>query len=582
MYVSRVRLLRFRGFTEQEILPRRHAVVVGEPRAGCTDLITALRRVLDPGSVRNPDLSDVHRPLPDDAEDGEPAVTEVEVTLLGLGERLEQYLHDRLELVDPQTGLPAGSDRSHEAVLGVRLLYRLTFDEQVGEPEHLWMYPKSGDRAPRVERLALAAVVIGPGAPLQLRTGALFRRLIAELDEGTIKTALETLADDVATATGKLADLKTVRQALVRVLDDGVGGLLGLPSDLDDDVPDQVIGFGAGDGSVEALLRRLQATLALDDAGTLPVAGHGTTATTVLAVAEAMAAADLPGAVVLADDFGDGLDAGAAEYLAALLRRKSGQVWLATRRPEVVRAFEVTEVLRLTRSHGQRRHHQLPPAIDRKERLARRPLHALLMPAMTNVTVGLLEGPHDLEALTAGAARRLRQAGIAPPAAYRVHLAANLLEGGKDQLPKLARLARQLGFHVRVVLDNDKPGTDSDLRAELAGLAEQVIVLPMRTAIERALVAGVPASALRQAAQALRDVYGLKIDIDGLADDELGKAIAKEIKKPNLHQQFLEALPEGVTPPLVEQILDTLSAPPLSNVLVELPAPQAPTPEEQP
>ncbi|MCW2913170.1 MAG: hypothetical protein JWN52_1238 [Actinomycetia bacterium] len=56
-----------------------------------------------------------------------------------------------------------------------------------------------------------------------------------------------------------------------------------------------------------------------------------------------MVAADLPGAVVLADDFGDGLDAGAAEYLAALLRRKSGQAWLGTRRPEVVRAFEATE-----------------------------------------------------------------------------------------------------------------------------------------------------------------------------------------------------------------------------------------------
>ncbi|MEO3875928.1 hypothetical protein ABGB18_44745 [Nonomuraea sp. B12E4] len=581
MYVSRVRLLRFRGFSEQEILPGRHAVVVGEPRAGSTDLITALCRVLDPASARNPDLADVHRPLPELANDDEAAITEVEVTLLGLGEALEQDLHDRLELIDPQTGLPAGPNRSDEAVLGIRLLYRLIFDERVGDPEHTWEYPKNGDRAPRAERLTLGTVVIGPGAPLQLRAGALFRRLLTDLDEGTMNISLQTLADDVAATTGKLADLKVVSQALARVLEDGVGGLLGLRSDPDDnDHYEKVIGFSTGDGSVEALLRRLQAALTLDDSGALPVPAHGTTATAVLTVAEAMAAADLPGAVVLADNFGDGLDAGSAEYLAALLRRKSGQVWLSTRRPEVVRAFEATEVLRLTHSHGRRRHHQLPATTDKKERLARRPLHALLMPAMTNVTVALLEGPHDLEALTAAAARRMRRNGIAPPAAHRVHLAANLLEGGKSQLPKLARVARQLGYHVRVVIDSDKPGEDADLHAELVALAEQVIVLPERTAIERALVAGVPTGALREAAEALRDVYGLSIDLEGTPDVDLGKAIAKQIKKPNLHQQFIEALPDGVMPPLVEQLLDTLSAPPTTEVLIELPAPEDPASED--
>ncbi|MFG2229255.1 hypothetical protein ACGFNX_04425 [Streptomyces sp. NPDC048723] len=38
-------------------------------------------------------------------------------------------------------------------------------------------------------------------------------------------------------------------------------------------------------------------------------------------MAEAMVTANLDGAVVLADDFGDDVDTGAAEYLAALLRR---------------------------------------------------------------------------------------------------------------------------------------------------------------------------------------------------------------------------------------------------------------------
>ena len=50
MRVARVRLHRFRGYAEQVITPARHAVVVGEPRAGRSDLIMGLRRTLDPRS----------------------------------------------------------------------------------------------------------------------------------------------------------------------------------------------------------------------------------------------------------------------------------------------------------------------------------------------------------------------------------------------------------------------------------------------------------------------------------------------------------------------------------------------------
>ena len=66
MHVARVRLHRFRGYADQVIMPARHAVVVGEPRAGRSDLIMGLRRALDPRSwSRTPDLSDLHRPAPE-------------------------------------------------------------------------------------------------------------------------------------------------------------------------------------------------------------------------------------------------------------------------------------------------------------------------------------------------------------------------------------------------------------------------------------------------------------------------------------------------------------------------------------
>ena len=86
-----------------------------------------------------------------------------------------------------------------------------------------------------------------------------------------------------------------------------------------------------------------------------------------LAAAEAMIAARRADAVVVADDFGDRLDAGAAEYLAGELRRACAQLWLSTRRPETARAFPVTEVARVTRHGGRRQVHQVSPPADRSE-----------------------------------------------------------------------------------------------------------------------------------------------------------------------------------------------------------------------
>ena len=570
MYVARVGLRRFRGYADQVIMPAGHAVVVGEPRAGRSDLIMGLRRALDPRSwSRMPDLSDLHRTAPDQQEDAADGETVVEVTLLGLGVDLEQDLDDRLELIDLATGLPAAEEQAAGGVLGVRVRYRIYFDEVLADYDHAWEYAATGAPVPRLERDMLAAVVIGPGIPLQLRSGGVFRGMVSEKDADAVRAAITELGDDVTAAAGKIASVKPIQEVLNSILDGGAACVLGMPTPN----PAGGVGFVADDGSVDALLRRLQPALALDEAGPLPLPAHGSTVTGVLAVAEAMTAADIAGAVVLADDFGDDLDAASGEFLAAVLRRASGQVWLSTRRPEVVRAFDPTEVLRLTRSHGGRRHHQLAATTDKKARLARRQLHLLLLPAMTTRSVALLEGPHDLEGYGAVAERRLTESGTLPPAAYGVRMIAAGIGGGggKEQLPKLAGLARDLGFHVRVVIDNDKPGGDTGLLAELDGLAEQVIRLPERTAVERALARGIPADAQRAALCAISDLYGLGLDVDHIPDAELEEAIVKQLKQKNgLHQPFVAALPDGTVPPLAVGVLDTLTRPAGQQVLTEL------------
>jgi hypothetical protein len=573
MRVARVRLHLFRGYTDQVIMPSRHAVVVGEPRAGRSDLIMGLRRALDPRSwSRTPDLSDLHRPAPAQGDGVQDEETVVEATLVGLGADLEQDLDGRLELIDPATGLPADEEHAAGGVLGVRVRYRIYFDEVLADYDHAWEYAATGAPVPRLERDLLAAVVIGPGTPLQLRTGGVFRGLVAERDAEAVRAAIEELGNDVTVAAGKLAGVKAVQEVLARILDGGAAHVLGMaPAD-----PSARVGFVADDGMADTLLRRVQPTMDLDEAGPLPLSAHGSTAKGVLAVAEAMTAADIAGAVVLADDFGDDLDAASAEFLAATLRRASGQAWLSTRRPEVVRAFDPTEVLRLTRSHGERRHHRLGATIDKKARLTRRQLHLLLLPAMTTRSVALLEGPHDLEGYGAVAERRLMDSGTLPPAAYGVRMIAAGIGGGggKEQLPKLANLARELGFHVRVVIDNDKPGGDAALLAELGGLVEQIIRLPERTAIERALVRGLPADAQRTALSAVNDLYGLGLNVDEIRDKDLEEVIVKQLKQKNgLHQPFVAALPDGAIPPLAAEILDTLTQPPSQPPLTQLQEP---------
>ena len=102
MRVIRLRMQRFRGFAKATLLTNGPVALVGEPRAGRTDVITALRRVLEPRSTAaRVDPLDVHRPLPPASDDGPPPLTEVEVTLTELGPAIEQLLDARLELIDP-------------------------------------------------------------------------------------------------------------------------------------------------------------------------------------------------------------------------------------------------------------------------------------------------------------------------------------------------------------------------------------------------------------------------------------------------------------------------------------------------
>lgn len=581
MRIARVEITRFRGFESFVLVPREHVVVVGEPRAGRSDLIAALRRVLEPRSVASrPSEWDVFRPLPeppspDGDEDDEMATpsTSIQISLLELPDETEQTLQDRLELLSPTTGELADEDETDDAELGVRLRYCLQYDPDEEQLHHWIDYPKSAARVPRSERELLRAFVLDRNPPLQLRAEGALRHLAKHPDPDALSQTLKEFADNIADATQTLAESDEVQAALELVAKHGAQRLLGL----DHSDPTKAIGFAAEDGSLAALLRAVQPTLDLDTSGELPLSAHGSTTAAILAAAEASATAQAGDAIVVTDDFGDHLDAASGEYLAARLRRRAGQLWLTTRQPEVPRAFEATELLRLTRGTNRRQAFRLSESPDRKERVRRRHLFTLLGPAMTARTVALLEGPHDMETYTTVSQRQFRDESKAPVSAFGMRLvpaSAGGGEGGKQELPKIARLAAELGLAVRIVLDHDKPGTDQDLIDELCAIAEMVVRLPEGVAAERAILAGLSFEEIRGALASINDDHELELDVESIDDNDLAERCVLALKnKGGLHRPFIDALPTGTTPPLAASVLKYLKARAPADPLIALDAP---------
>jgi len=164
--ISRLRLHDFRGWSDLEIRPQGHVLLAGVPRAGRSDIIAALARLLDPAFIRmQPALDDLrryprptsptetsgqavaeedsHTPVAGEANSssglssdvdgttvGEPEVAshaEVEVTLVDLEPELEQLCDGFLEPLDADSQVDESGTAAADAPLGVRLSYRVSY-----------------------------------------------------------------------------------------------------------------------------------------------------------------------------------------------------------------------------------------------------------------------------------------------------------------------------------------------------------------------------------------------------------------------------------------------------------------------
>lgn len=597
MRISRLRLHDWRGWADLDLRPRAHVLLAGVPRAGRSDIILALARLLDPAFIRvQPSLADIrqHRspfatsglpgpaagstPVP--STEGQPATPgaavtpaaghtaaaygEVEATLVDLEPELEQLCDGFLEPLDEDGQVDETGNAAPDAPLGLRLSYRVSYDPPTDSLEHVVFFPVRSNpttaqyaRVPTAVRRALPVVVLNAQRPFQLRAEGVLRRLATDRDADAAAAAFRALGEAVAAATDGLSADATIATTVDAVL--AAGGLTQHLADTPVTAAD--VRFRPEDGSLSALLRAVQPALELDDAGLLALANHGSTAGALLAAAEALLlAASETGAVVLGDDFGDGLDAATAEHLAAVLRSRAGQLWLSTRRPEAARAFAPGELVRLSRNGGVRRHHSLHEPTDRKEVAVRRLLHAQLLPALTAPVVAITEGPHDLT--TYSSADRHRAAATLPLSAAGVRLisADNGSGGGTGQIPRVAELAHALGFRVIALVDRDPVKTSAAVLAEIEARCDAVVRLPESTAIELTLMTGVDVPTLRAAASVL-PAYGVADPASGAADADVRKAIAQLLHKKGLHEQFLDVLVDefGAVPPVLDSALTAVA-----------------------
>lgn len=561
MKIRLVEIRNFRGFQAAVIQPAEHVVLVGEPRAGRSDVLEALTRVFMPDATR--------LPLTDDLDfynadlDQRP---EVEVVIGDLGDELTQVFFDELEWwdLDEEELIAEADDVDELDELNVEQVIRLCYRAAWSVPdEHAsqWVdFPKFSDPDQQIfQRVRRAQREVLPfftghagGRPLSLSARAHLRRLVDAAPGDDFAASLEELAEGLVELAHGLASAEQMKSALESVLDP-----LRLSLDLTDEDVEDVFRFIPEGGALGGLLRSLTPTLALGDSDRfLPLSRHGSTAAALFAAAELVAAAG-SGGVVAIDDFGEGLDADSARHLAATLRRRTAQLWLSTRRPGVAQAFRPGEVVRLAfDDDGERSVHHGADPRTRDERMASRHTGLQLLPAIASRAVAILEGPHDRAALTALSERLLEADAMPLPAARGIAFADAGAEGGggASGLPRLASAATALGWFTIAVVDGDR-GDEAEAELEaIEANADAVVRLPDGAAIERAILDGLTDEQIADALTAI----GLNVP-DELEGAELVKWAVRQLKKKGgLHAQFLDALPEGTHPRLAAEILGRL------------------------
>lgn len=561
--IRQVHLQRFRGFSDFTTRLADHAVLVGEPGAGRSDLIEGLVRVLDQDywRTRRADELDFH-----DLDTSQPA--EVELIIGDLSEAAQDALGLLLELWDAEAQAfvaefddPDNYDPDrHEWI--VRIAYRLSVRDD-GRLDEVVHWPKAGGPGPElrsvrpIDREYLPFVwQRGISArPLDLGSRGDLRDLIDAQTGEAFDAAVERFLVEVSEAAARFSGQERIRNALEALL-----GPLRDVRRFNPALPaEDALRFLPDGGATSGLLRSLAAALTLQQGPPLlPASRHGTTALASLRAGLMIAAAhQSQGAIVAIDDLSADLDPSLARHLAATLRATAGQLIVAARTPSITEVFEPEEIVRLSWSDGARVVHLGRRPVDHPDRVAQRYFATQIAPALSASAVVVVEGLHDRLAIDALALRAAAE-GLAPSFAGA---GVDVIEAnGSGEISKVATQCRRLGIYTISLLDNDdRAGAAVPAHVtEAARVSDVALHLPPRTGIERVLTGGLTdadlISTLRALAAAVPEVR-LPAGYESQSGRDL-QAIAVEAlhNKPGaVHAAFVRALPT-IGPTAIEMI----------------------------
>jgi hypothetical protein len=558
--IRHVRIRNFRGFKDFETSFPPHAVLVGEPGAGRSDLIEALIRTLDPDSLRGRygselDLFNVDR--------SHAAV--VEVTIGDLKDDVLSTLFHQREFWDRKTGtvvasLPAGAapnPETHEPI--VRFGYRLAIEE--GQPNEIIYFPKFADSArgefPRVglSHRSLIPFLWQRGMstrPLDLAGRGELRGLIDRHTGEEFDDAVDRFVETVKAAAADFSSQERVAAALQAIL----MPLRGVRRFDAAKTGAELIRFLPDGGGPSGLLRSLASAITLlDSPQHFPALRHGSTLLAALRGGVLHAAATtVEGAIIAIDDFGGEFDPYLARHLAGELRRSAGQVIVATHSAAVASSFATDEVMRLYRQAGIRRTASPRKPIRRQDRIAARYLTSTLVEAFNASAVVVVEGHHDRMAYAALKERAVAVGRLESLDAAGVSFAE---AEGDGEAPKVARAARDLAIFTIVLLDNDKgiPAAMDVKVKTCLDAADAVLRLPPKMAVEQLLFAGVSDSELIRVFTELNSVFGdlaLPPNWADLSGSELLRVLSKTLhdRPGSLHASYVWELNEAELPTL--------------------------------
>ena len=554
MYIKELLIKNFRGFSHLNLRPNGHVAVMGEPRAGRSDLIEALGRALDADSLRTrvTSESDFHNrdtSLP----------IEIVVTIAAIEPDLEQHFIDFMEFWDSEDGgllresmaIDQLDDDRYEMVLHVAYHARWSpIEERCEEWIH---FPKFSDpdsdffhRASRrmISELGYATLRWGSPKVLELRPRANFRRVIERSNGEDFAPAIEQYVQDV----GQAAEHFTDSNQLVRAIDEvmaPINELIGIPR-LD---AGNSVRFEPEGGSTSGLLRSLGPTIdAGDGTGHLPAWRRGSTTLALLRLAEVLALSGSTQGIFAIDDLGDSLDLGAASHLATTVRKMAGQAWVTTRVASVAEAFEPQEVVRLGQDeNGVRIARQGKQPSSKVELTTAKHWHRNLLHALSFKAVVVVEGPNDFVALHSLARRMADELGYPPLSTYGACLinAGITGSGGYPNVLRLAGVAKEMGLRSIGIVDGDVRSEPIEFLASNIDLADVVIRMPEKMAIEAVLLEGLADADVSQSVRDAASAAGLTLptDFNQLTGHRLKDVTINFLKRNSLHGMYVDSLP---------------------------------------